>query len=97
VQIVLTVQETLEGNRVTAVAARTAKPRRRTVRIGSATVRIAGGAHRTVTMRLNAAGRSLLAKRHELPAALVVTQKSASGTRKLVSRKLTFRRGKKRR
>jgi hypothetical protein len=91
------VQEMLNGNRVTAVTARAAKPRRRTVVVGGATVSLAGETHRTVTVQLNAVGRSLLGKWHVLPAALAVTQKSSSGMRTLVNRKLTFKSAKKRR
>jgi hypothetical protein len=69
-QLSLTVQETLSGSRVVAVAART---RRTTVTIGSKTVRLKPGQQATATVSLNAAGRRLLARMHKLAVRLSVS------------------------
>jgi hypothetical protein len=50
-----------------------AKPAKRSVLIGSARCKLAGGARRQLSVRLNRTGRSLLSARHRLPAQLRVT------------------------
>ena len=60
-KLVLTVQETLSGNRVVAVAAR-----RVTVTVGTHTVRLKPGQKSTATVTLNATGRRLLTHMHKL-------------------------------
>ncbi len=74
-QLGLTVQETLSGKRVVAVAARSApvRTRRTTATIGSRTVRLRPGQQYTATIALNAAGRSLIASRRQLAVRLAVT------------------------
>jgi hypothetical protein len=61
IKLVLTVQETLSGNRVVAVAAR-----RVTVTVGTRTVRLRPGQKATATVTLNASGRRLLARMRKL-------------------------------
>jgi hypothetical protein len=83
-QIVLrvTVVETLRGGRVIAVAARPSPLRRAahagalrrvTRSLGSVRSRLARGQHATVSLRLNAAARRLLAARHRVPVLLAVS------------------------
>jgi hypothetical protein len=67
----LTVVETLRGGRVIALAARSA--RRVTVTVGAITVRVPAGQRRTATVALNATGRRLLARVHQLTAKLSVS------------------------
>jgi hypothetical protein len=64
-----------------------AKPAKRSVLIGSARCKLAGGARRQLSVRLNRAGRSLLSARHRLPAQLRVTI-----GRQTVTRAVTFTR-----
>jgi hypothetical protein len=63
----LTVLETLQGNRVLAVAAR-----RATVPVGARTARLKPGQQATLTVSLNATGRRLLAQRRRLAVRLSV-------------------------
>jgi hypothetical protein len=83
-QIVLrvTVVETLLGGRVVAIAARasagpraahTGALRHVTLSLGSVRARLARGQHATLSLRLNAAARRLLAARHRVPVLLVVS------------------------
>jgi hypothetical protein len=78
----VTVVETLQGRRIVGLAARAGAVRRTaragalrrvTVSIGGARARLARGQHGIVSLRLNAAGRRLLAARHRLPALLAVS------------------------
>ncbi|MGH3168465.1 MAG: Ig-like domain repeat protein [Trebonia sp.] len=89
----LTVVETWRGRRLTGVAARAGltKVRKRTVTLGSKTVRLSGGASVTVKLSLNAAGRALLKKRGILHVALTVKQ----GSRTVRRQTVTFREPKK--
>ncbi len=66
----LTVQETLSGRRVVAVAART---RRVTVTVGTTTVHLKPGQQATATVGPNAAGRGLLASHKKLAVRLSVS------------------------
>ncbi len=70
IRLRLTVQETLHGSRVVAVAART---RRVTVTVGSSTVRLRPGQQATVKVALNATGRRLLARMHRMTVRLLVS------------------------
>jgi hypothetical protein len=83
-QIVLrvTAVETLRAGRVVAVAARLggSRPaaragglRRLTLTLASVRTRLARGQHSSVSLRLNATGRRLLAARHRLPVLLSVS------------------------
>jgi hypothetical protein len=78
----VSVVETLQGRRVIALAARaralrpTARAgalRRVRISIGAVRARLARGQRGIVSLRLNAAGRRLLAARHRLPALLAVS------------------------
>jgi hypothetical protein len=71
VSLRLTAVETISGRRVLALAAST----RRTIMLASARAFIARGSQRTISLRLTAGARKLLASRHSIPARLV-----ASGT-----------------
>jgi hypothetical protein len=83
-QIVLraTIVETLRAGRVIAIAARGNGARRAahagalrhvTLSLGSVKVRLARGQHATLSLRLNAAARRLLAARHRVPVLLAVS------------------------
>jgi hypothetical protein len=83
-QIVLrvTVVETLRAGRVIAIAARASAAqraaragalRRVTLSLGSVRARLARGQHATLSLRLNAAARRLLAARHRVPVLLAVS------------------------
>ena len=73
----LQLNETLRGSKIVAVsAARSARTKHRTVVIGRSGVTLAPGQSRTVTISLNATGRSLLARYHRLAVELTVTQGS---------------------
>jgi hypothetical protein len=84
VQLTLLVTETLRGKKVVAVGAAVKKRR---VVIGRATVRLNAGAQTRGTVKLNRAGRALLAHHSPLRATLVV---SADG-KTLATRRVTIR------
>jgi hypothetical protein len=62
--------------------------KKRVVKVGSATAKVAAGKKKTLKVRLNATGRKLLKKRHKLRATLVVTLK---GSGRIAKQSLTFR------
>ncbi len=66
----LTVQETVSGGRVVAVAA---QAHRASVTVGTRTVRLKPSQQATVTVALNATGRRLLARMRRLPVKLSVS------------------------
>ncbi len=74
VRVTVTTLEKLHGSRISALAAKT-----RTVTIAGASTAIAAGGRRTVTVKLNALGRSLLARFHKLPLHIAVLQQGISG------------------
>jgi riboflavin biosynthesis pyrimidine reductase len=79
------VLEHLTGHTVTAVSA-AVKPKKttRTVTIAKTTYSVTGGSHTTVTIKLNATGKRLLAKYHKLRAKLTATRtgsKTATATK----------------
>lgn len=79
--LTLTVVEELDGKKITAILARhTKKPKRtrRTVVIASATVTLAAGQSKTVTLTPNATGRSLLKSHMHLKANLDITSGKAT-------------------
>jgi hypothetical protein len=80
----LTVRETVRGRRVIAVAA---QARKRTVRVGGKTIRLAAGATSTVHLGLNRTGTALLRSRHHFPADFTVYQ----GRTRLINDQLTLR------
>jgi hypothetical protein len=91
----LTVVETVAGKTVTAVAARAdkkAKPKQKTVVVGSNTLKVTGGQSETVKVTLNGTGTALLRKRGKLPVAVTVKQ----GSRTLRSQHVMFSAPKKR-
>jgi hypothetical protein len=86
VHVAVTVRETIVHGRITAVAARAARTSKiRTVTIGRASTTLGTGQSKTVSLKLNATGRSLLLARHRLPAAVTI-----SGTTK-ITRHTTFK------
>jgi hypothetical protein len=91
VKVALACAASSNGCRVTATLT-TTPTRRRTVSVGSRTVRIAAGKTSTVTVTLNATGRRLLARRHRLPVRLRV---AVSG-RTVTTRSLTVKPARKR-
>lgn len=70
IQLSLTVQETLNGKRVVAIAA---SDRRKTVTIGSRTVKLRPSQGATATVSPNATGLALLARMHSLQARFEVS------------------------
>jgi chitodextrinase len=88
--IKLALIETLKGGTVVAITARSKpKPVRRTVTLGTTTVTVAGGSHKTVSVKLNSAARGLLRQYHHLRVALTATDSTSHSV--LVNRVLTFR------
>ncbi len=69
----LIVQETLRGNRIVALAARSTPTRRVALTVGAAAVRLKPGQHYTATVALNASGRRLLARVHRMAVRLLVS------------------------
>jgi hypothetical protein len=82
----LTVVETIKSGKVIAVAAK-AKPNHRVVVLGTATVTVAVGQSRIVTVSLKGAGNRLLVQRHTLKVKLTITQASTT----VFSSNVTFR------
>jgi len=87
VQLLLTVSETLRGHTVVALSA-SGHPRvtHKTVVVGRASVTLAPGQSRSVTVSLNGTGKALLSRRGKLLVKLTVTQ----GARVLKTAKLTL-------
>jgi trimeric autotransporter adhesin len=65
---------------------------RRSIVLGSRTVTLAAGAHRTVALTLDAAGRRRLAAAHRLSTRLQAVR-TVGGTRTVAARTVTFHRG----
>jgi hypothetical protein len=93
VKVELMVTEKLSGKKVVAITARKQKFTYRKVTLGISSVKVKPGAHRQLTVSLNAIGRKLLAARHTLAVAMSVTRKGAPA----VNRKLTFKASRKKR
>ncbi|HLH64517.1 MAG TPA: hypothetical protein VKV27_02345 [Solirubrobacteraceae bacterium] len=89
VSVRLTVAERLRGRQVIVVAA-AARVRTRTVLIGSATVVIEAGASRSVSVRLNRTGLSLLRRFRRLPARIQVAQTRDRHSHIILRRRLTL-------
>ncbi len=77
VTLTLSVVQTLVGNKVIAVSASKHK-RKRTVVLGSTTVKIAAGKTKSVSVSLNGTGKRLLASRHSLSVRLTASQKAGA-------------------
>ncbi len=73
IKLALSVQETLSGNRIVALAAKSPSTRRLTVAVGARTVRLRPSQRYTATVALNSTGRSLLARAHRLAVRLSVS------------------------
>ncbi len=86
-QLLLTVSETLRGHTLVALSA-SSHPRltHKTVVVGHASVTLAPGQSRSVTVSLNGTGKALLSRRGKLLVKLTVTQ----GARVLKTAKLTL-------
>jgi hypothetical protein len=85
-----TVQETLSGSKILAVAAsakKKPKTREKTVVIGTLSIKLKGGKKKTVKLMLNRAGKALVAKHHSLKAQVKVTE----GKKVLRSQRVTFK------
>jgi hypothetical protein len=93
VTLAISVVESLTGGKVVAVSASKAKRKQRTVEIGSAQIRLRPGQKRTATVKLNATGRTLLTAHKRLRAIFTVR----AGTKKLLTRAVTFTAKKKKR
>ena len=79
--------EKLHGGRPTALSAAHLKK----VTVGSTSVTIPAGSRKTVTIKLNATGRSLLAKFHKLPTRLAVVQQGVpKASSSVAAQKLTL-------
>jgi hypothetical protein len=94
VTLTLSVTETLSGNKVTAVSASKHKPKKtkRTVVIGTTTVKLAAGQTKTVSVSLNGTGKRLLKSRHSLSVKLTASQKN--GAKSTFTVKFTAKKGK---
>jgi hypothetical protein len=86
----LTSVETLSAGKPTAVAAGVRK-RKRTVVVASRTFTIAAGQTATVTLTLNRAGRSLLARFRKLPLKLTVFLREGAHAATVATRTLTIK------
>jgi CSLREA domain-containing protein/uncharacterized repeat protein (TIGR01451 family) len=89
--------ERLLGRRVLGVSAARHKPRvrKKPVTVGSTSFSIPAGQTRSVTIRLNAAGRRLLTRFRTLPATLTIRLQSAGSTLTAASARVTFKSKKK--
>jgi hypothetical protein len=94
VTLTLSVTETLSGHKVLAVSASKRKPKKtkRTVVLGTTTVKLAAGRTKTVSVSLNGAGKRLLKSRHTLSVKLIASQKA--GAKSTFTVKLTTKKGK---
>jgi uncharacterized delta-60 repeat protein len=90
----LSVVETLQGNKVVGISAatRSAKRRRATVVLGSATAVVSAGQTKTVRIALNGAGRRLLTTRHSLAAKITISSAGHAVTTSAVTFKIPPRR-----
>jgi hypothetical protein len=96
--MILQSSETLQGKKLIAVSARLHKKHRhsQTVTVGSTTTTVPASTSESVTVKLNGTGRSLLAKKHSLPALLTTSEvTTASVTSVVATRSLTFKTAKK--
>jgi hypothetical protein len=93
VSLGLTVKETLRGGRIITVSAGkpNRKRRHKLVRVGGATATVPAGKTVRIKVKLNGAGRALLAKHHHLKTKLTVTQRSGGKTVAVVHRTVTFK------
>jgi hypothetical protein len=89
--IVASVTEHLKGNKLVAVTARAKRVHTKTVVVGRATVSLAAGATKTITVTLNGKGNALLAKYGRLKMSVTV---SANG-KKLKTATVTVQKAKK--
>jgi hypothetical protein len=87
----LTSVETLKGGSLTTVTHARRKTTRRTVVDGSTSTAIPAGSSATLTVKLNAGARALLAKFHKLPVDFTVTLGSGSTSTTVTSEALTLR------
>jgi 6-phosphogluconolactonase (cycloisomerase 2 family) len=89
-----TVQETLSGSKILAVAASAKKKKlkttKKTVVIGTISIKLKGGKKKTVKLTLNKTGEALVAKHHSLKAQVKITE----GKKVLRSQNVTFKRPK---
>jgi hypothetical protein len=69
----LSVDETLHGNRIVALAAQHTSTRRVAVTVGASTVRLKPSQRYTATVALNTSGRRLLARVHRMAVRLLVS------------------------
>ena len=88
VQATETLTETLQGKRVVSVSATGGRRGRylvnKTVTIATTTITIPADATRKITLKLNAAGRIILARFATLPVQLTVSQRQANGKLKTI-------------
>jgi hypothetical protein len=86
----LAVTELLRNNRLVSVTAR-AKPKRKVVVVGAATIELKVGETKTLRVGLNAAGKSLLARRHVLKVRVELSGVPAGQSTSGLPRTLTFK------
>jgi hypothetical protein len=94
VTLTLSVVQTLSGNKVIAVSASKHKPKKtkRTVVLGTTTVKLAAGKKKTVRVSLNGTGKRLLKSHHKLSVKLTASQKG--GAKSTFTVKFTAKKGK---
>ena len=80
--LTLSVVETLSGDKVIAVSAaeHKAKKRKRTVVLGTSTVKIPAGQKQIVSVALNATGKRILSRRHSLAVKLTAAQRAGTSS-----------------
>jgi len=92
--LVLQSTETLQGKKLIAVSAHVHKSHKHslTVTLDSTTTTVPAGTSKSVTLKLNATGQSLLAKKHSLPAMLRIAEiTTVPTTQTVAARSLTFK------
>ena len=87
---ILTTTERLQGTKVIALRSRT-KMTLKVVTLAKADVTIAAGAQKTVSLSLNATGRTLLKRFHTLPARLTTSLTNTPKPTVILSRAVTFK------
>jgi hypothetical protein len=93
VTIKLMVTETTKGGRLIAVTAKSkgAKRRKVAVSVGTTTVDVPAGQHRTVKVQLNGKGRRLLSRKRHLKVKLIVDKSIAGKTSIVTSNTIAFK------
>jgi hypothetical protein len=87
----LSTRETTKRGKVVGASAAAGRATTRTVSVGARTLAVRAGLGEVVHLKLNAAGRRLLARLRRLPVALSATQRTSRGTSRPTVRRIAFR------